>query len=1380
MVPLVSLFVGHNGSGRSAAAVQMLLALFLSASAVESRVYISEFMASNGSIVFDNDFYEYSDWIELSSNSNDSVDLGGYQVIDDSSKAERWEIPEGTILPPGSVVVIWADDRDTTGRSFHTGFKLDADGEVLFLYSPDSGIVDSVTYSQQATDVSLGRVHPDSMWEYYGIPTPGSVNDTNGIPVLRYAPEVTFSERGGVHLNTFSLVLSTQDEFPGTIRYSTDCSVPDEYSAVYEEPLAIEMNRVIRARVFADGYIPGKVTTSTYIFRYDSDLAIACLVTDSANLWDDSSGIYCKGVNGIHINESWGKEPGNFNQPWERPANLEVYDTTGRQCINQSAGIRIQGEIIRLFDQKPFSVYARGNYSGNFNYRFFKEKEIFSFNNIILRPGGNDWAGTMMVEGVINNIIRERMDIDIQAYRPGVLFLNGEYWGIYNFREKVNEDYLYDNYHIEPSKVDMLENFNRVIAGENSGWNTFIDSIASVDMRDDEKFRYIEDRIDLQEFINYYITEIFFGNRDWPAVNVRFWRKKEEDARWRWILCGIDLPLKSENVDYNMLEYVTSTIPDSSGSNTLASTLLFRKCLENAWFAYRFIQLFAHHLSTTFDPDRTTGIIDSMKASLIDEIPKQIERWGMSDGNGFNTFKSMAAWEWLVDELAAFSEARTEIQTEQICEKFLLPGYAALTIDLPSSEMGNIFVYDQYMTDTTATENYFQKIPVRFTAVPKAGYRFTGWSDKLTGSSVVIVPGRDSTLTPRFASTEGTVLQDGISSNDTLRISRSPYLVKKNVTIDSGVILWCEPGVELRFSGTGGFVVHGGLRFKGTTECPVLLSANTVAGAENWRNILFKNASDSSLLLHMELRGATRGADPESEKGAITVINSHVEIRNCSITDVPFPVFVRNGSVLIDSCFLASTETGDLVNVVNSAFPVVLNSRLAGNGFDDADAIDYDNVRQGRIVGNRIYHFHGPNSDGIDLGEGSEEVVIQDNFIVSCTDKGISVGQGSTAHIRGNVIADCSQGIGIKDSGSFAEIRDNNFCYNDTAIACFEKNIGKGGGSALVNGCIFYESKNMTLAVGASSEITVANSLCSGEKLPGENNIEGDPLFRNIDGNDFTFLEQSPCRKEDVGDQDGKNDVAIGRSVDYSVGGHDGAVISEILFEPADGAEYEFFELFNPMDSVLEMGGCWVNRAVTCAFPQKLQLLPKVCLVVAAEKEVYTEKTAGAVLEWTDGKLANEGECLQVYDRYGDLVDYVYYLPSEIDSDLLEGASIQLAFPDLDNSKMESWKAGRIDGTPGEVNFDIKVEVLHRTAPHFNLRVGISHLTVAFPMHEPGIAEVLVTDLKGRMVATLLKKNLKKGDYSFTITLPETGGGVYLLILKRSSRKLVKKLLIQR
>jgi len=350
----------------------------------------------------------------------------------------------------------------------------------------------------------------------------------------------------------------------------------------------------------------------------DDGCAVSVPGTVEEYLWDDEVGIYVVGTNGAYSDCS--DDPANYFQDWERPINIEYYDPEGNLGFNQIAGTRIYGACSRKAERKSLAIFARGKYGDkDFDYKLFKDKDIDEFKSFIIRNSGNDNRETLLRDGMMQTLVKDRLDVDYQEYQPCIHYLNGEYWGILNIREKLNEDYLEANHGVDPDNVDILSGgyYFGVIEGTDTHYIQMLQFISSNDMTDPDNYDYVATQMDVDEFINYLITEIYVKNTDWPLSNIKFWRPQTTDGKWRWLLYDLDFGFDCRPYDGDMVEKVT-TDPEVD---------LIMDLLTNDEFMHKFVQRFCSHINTTFQPERVIGIIDSLAANIEAEIPFQVDKF---------------------------------------------------------------------------------------------------------------------------------------------------------------------------------------------------------------------------------------------------------------------------------------------------------------------------------------------------------------------------------------------------------------------------------------------------------------------------------------------------------------------------------------------------------------------------------------------------------------------------------------------------------------------------------------------------------------------------------------------------------------------------------
>ena len=249
------------------------------------------------------------------------------------------------------------------------------------------------------------------------------------------------------------------------------------------------------------------------------------------------------------------------------------------------------------------------------------------------------------------------------------MYLNEKYWGIYNIREKFNKAYLQKHHNVD--EVDILEKNSKLIEGSSDEYLELLAYVQDNDLSRNEHWNWIEERVDLENFIDYYCAQIYFANTDWPANNIKYW--KASDGKWRWFLHDTDLgfafaPIWGHpgGVNHNTLQFVLN---DSATThhNQPWSTLLFRKFLNNEQFKQEFIRKFVKHLEVTFHPERVVKTIDSLAANIKDEMPRHIDRW--KDEADY-ALQSVEDWQSELDFMKSFALQRPTIVRKHLQMQF--------------------------------------------------------------------------------------------------------------------------------------------------------------------------------------------------------------------------------------------------------------------------------------------------------------------------------------------------------------------------------------------------------------------------------------------------------------------------------------------------------------------------------------------------------------------------------------------------------------------------------------------------------------------------------------------------------------------------------------
>lgn len=601
------------------------------------------------------------------------------------------------------------------GRNLHTNFKVASEGETLFFSNPDSSSVDSIPGVELLADISYGR-KPDgsgSLW-YFAEPTPGSSNITSPFTELPHGDTVRFSVQGGFFEAPFQLTLHSADP-SDTIYYTLDGSDPTRDNLIYSGPLDITGDCVVRAVSININKIPGVIATNTYISTKHT-LPVVCISTEPGNLWDYYNGIYVMGPNPGTQYPYFGA---NFWQDWEKEAHMEFYDKEGICQIDQNIGIKIFGAWSRAYAQKSLALFARREYGkGSFDYKFFEDKPITKFESLVLRNGGNDWDYAIFRDGLVSTLVRD-MDIDRMAFQPAILYLNGEYWGILNIREKINNNYVAGNHFVDPDNVNLLENNGSVIDGTNASYLNLTAYLNNNGLETSQKYSWVSDLVDINNFIQYQLTEIYIDNKDWPGNNIKFWNTNEAGSRWRWILFDTDFGFSiysNTAYTYNTLAFALAD-DGPSWPNPPWATLMLRRLLSNPGFRNDFANQYSDRINTNFSTQRVSAVTDSIKQLYMPEINRHINRWNLN----YSYFISS------INNIMNFANYRPGYAREHLENTLGLDQPLALKVEVNNVDAGRVMVNSVIPEEYPFNGIYFRNIPVRLSAIPRPGYKFVRW-----------------------------------------------------------------------------------------------------------------------------------------------------------------------------------------------------------------------------------------------------------------------------------------------------------------------------------------------------------------------------------------------------------------------------------------------------------------------------------------------------------------------------------------------------------------------------------------------------------------------------------------------------------------------------
>lgn len=598
-------------------------------------------------------------------------------------------------------------------KSFHTDFKIASGGDTLMLFDSNQVMLDSVFTGSLIRDVSYGRSSDGAAdWAYFDQPTPNASNDTPAY--IAFSEGVDFSIPGGLYGEPQSIEMSSISG-DAAIYYTLDGSIPTIQSNVYSSAISINSSGVLRARIIEDGALSGPITSASYLINVDHDIAVVSISADPFDFFDETEGMYMRGPNASNDFPYFGA---NFWEDWERPVYVEMFEPDGSLGFAANAGAKIFGGYSRGNDQKSLSLFFRKSYGdGPIDYRLFEEKKLDEYSSLVLRNSGNDYNNTQMRDGLMTSFFHE--SVDTQGYRPAVLYINGEYFGIQNIREKINEHFIANNNDIDSDSVQILEGAGYSVIGNEENYHSLIGYVQNMDLSIEANYEYVQSQMDIENYIYYMSGNIFINNTDWPGNNIKFWREDSETGKWRWIAYDKDFGFgiwdANDFVNNTLSFALQANGPD--WPNPPWSTLLFRSLMENEDFKNDFINTYADQLNTSWTTEKLNEAITKKSDAIRSEIQSHLDRW----------YGNYGYWLSQIDVYYGYAENRPNYAKQHIIDALDLPGSFELSVETSGLGHGTVVLNSLELGDFPWSGTYFDQIPVELKAIPNEGYVFKEW-----------------------------------------------------------------------------------------------------------------------------------------------------------------------------------------------------------------------------------------------------------------------------------------------------------------------------------------------------------------------------------------------------------------------------------------------------------------------------------------------------------------------------------------------------------------------------------------------------------------------------------------------------------------------------
>lgn len=679
---------------------------------LSAQVLINEFSAANRNTLFDN-YGEEEDWIELYNSSDASVDISGYFLSDKIDNPTKWAVPSGTIIPANGYFLFQASGRDeVSGGNYHTNFKItQTKNEAVVLTDNTGTVLDSyVIEVPNQLDHSYARIPDGGDWQVQTSPTPQTQN-LSGFD--HYADYVTISQEAGFYTGPVTLTLSTAEP-DAQIHYTLNGDEPLPGSDIYTGEITIESTTVLRARTFSnDGNVlPGFISTNTFFINEDHSVKVIS-------------------VAGRDMNELFG---GSFSEPL---GSLELFETDGTFLDEAVGEWNKHGNDSWAYAQRGVDYIARDQfgYNDDLDDEIFDVKERNDFQRLIIKAAANDnypfeFGGAHIRDAYVHTLSHyAEMELDERTWEPCVLYLNGEYWGVYELREKVDDhDFTKEYYDQGKQWIDFIKTWGGTWQeyGSWDDWYVLHDFITTNDMSDPANYAQAAEELNMQSLVDYMVLNTHIVSADWLNWNTAWWRGRKEDGtakKWRYALWDSDATF-GHYINYTG---VPDTGPNADpcdneeigfGGDPEGHVELVQSLLQNEEFHSLYVNRYADLNNSFFSCDYMLGLLDDMIGQIAPEMPRQIERWG----------GSMTEWENNVQALRDFIETRCTVLDEGIADCYDVEGPFPITVNIVPDDSPNTVKVNTFTPEAFPFfGDYFGGTTLSFTAQPAEEWIFDHW-----------------------------------------------------------------------------------------------------------------------------------------------------------------------------------------------------------------------------------------------------------------------------------------------------------------------------------------------------------------------------------------------------------------------------------------------------------------------------------------------------------------------------------------------------------------------------------------------------------------------------------------------------------------------------
>lgn len=705
-------FVNAFSTMRSLVVNIFFIYFLLSGHCAVAQLVMNEICTYNDDVLEDMEG-DKSDWIELYNAGNSSINLSGFSV---SSKKQQLSYALPSIsVNAHAFAIVFISGKNKNIPQIHTNFKIQINDTITL--HENQQVTDQLIVPDLFVDHSYGAVSDGSAYkEIFTTPTPGTSNNASA-HFEAYAPAPEFSLESGFFTGTQILTLSATAP-NAIIFYRVDGNSPNTSSAVYSTPIVLNKTTIVKAFTVVPGMPSSKIKSKTFFIDEAFDLPVIAISTDSLLLYDTISGLLQPGPNADPYPPFYGA---NFWADTQIEVHLQVFDKYKKEQLNQQCELQIHGgSMNRSQAMKSFRLLSKKKFEQDrFYARLIEDKPINAYRKFVLRNGSSDFLKSQVREGLIHKTLIKNTHNDANGYEPCIVFINGKYYGLMEIREKIDEYYAEQNHGVDKDNVDVLADTNLVDIGDWVAFDSVYRYVLHHDMKQQEYFNYVADRIDLNNMADYFITETYFDNNDWPSGNLRLWHERVPNGKFRYIIFDLDASLGTFtwspytlNMLHESLNYFTTEVPNKH-------CIIFKKLLENETFKKYFINRYADLFNSAFSSGYLLSMLDTVKSNINTSIERHYTKWG----------KTYGEWDAEINNIIVpYIKNRHAQSKEDLLLEFDYPAYHHIAIAaLPADAFKELSINTIQVLENNFEGYYFQTVPIRFNINPKEGYIFSHW-----------------------------------------------------------------------------------------------------------------------------------------------------------------------------------------------------------------------------------------------------------------------------------------------------------------------------------------------------------------------------------------------------------------------------------------------------------------------------------------------------------------------------------------------------------------------------------------------------------------------------------------------------------------------------